>query len=248
MTPSGQFLAALQTFSSTDEFENQIESLLRKWLEDKVLRGRTVRLAGRDQRLAVPRPCRLRRQTRRGVLRPQPRHRRGRSSGSRTRPRRARRSSSLNGASGSGKSSLARAGLIPRLTAPGVVPAVDHLARRRHAGRRSRRRSRAGAGAPPVRSRGGSRRRRSRPAAGTAGARRDRFPHARGSRRAAAPRRRDVATPDPRRARRDRARGARSAKGYRREVRADLLLLVDQLDDLFSADTAETRSAQPSSR
>ena len=29
------------------------------------------------------------------------------------------------GASGSGKSSLALAGLVPRLTAPGVVPAVD---------------------------------------------------------------------------------------------------------------------------
>src|SRR5262249_9607287 len=31
----------------------------------------------------------------------------------------------LIGASGAGKSSLARAGLVPRLTAPGVVPTVD---------------------------------------------------------------------------------------------------------------------------
>ncbi|MCC7346758.1 MAG: hypothetical protein IT538_05105, partial [Variibacter sp.] len=41
-SPEGQFKAALQTFSSTDEFERQAESLLRKWLEEKVLHGRSV--------------------------------------------------------------------------------------------------------------------------------------------------------------------------------------------------------------
>jgi hypothetical protein len=41
-TPEGQFKAAFQTFTSTDEFETQVERLLRKWLEDKVLHGHSV--------------------------------------------------------------------------------------------------------------------------------------------------------------------------------------------------------------
>src|SRR5262249_45627857 len=41
-TPSGQFKAALQTFASTDDFEAQVERLLRGWLEEKVLHGRSV--------------------------------------------------------------------------------------------------------------------------------------------------------------------------------------------------------------
>jgi hypothetical protein len=38
----GQFKAAFQIFVSTDDFETQVESLLRKWLEEKVLHGRSV--------------------------------------------------------------------------------------------------------------------------------------------------------------------------------------------------------------
>src|ERR1700731_4135378 len=41
-TPEGQFKAAFQTFASTDDFEAQVESLLRKWLEEKVLHGHAV--------------------------------------------------------------------------------------------------------------------------------------------------------------------------------------------------------------
>ena len=72
-TQAGQFKAAFQTFASTDDFEAQVEALLRKWLDEKVLHGRSVSVAGRNQGLAVPRPCRLRRQARAGILRPQPR-------------------------------------------------------------------------------------------------------------------------------------------------------------------------------
>jgi tetratricopeptide (TPR) repeat protein len=121
---SGQFKAAFQSFASTDDFEAQAESLLRKWLEEKVLHGRTVvwpveikgspfcGLAsfgtkhapvffgrGRDIATAVDR---LKDGAEKGcpfLL--------------------------VDGASGAGKSSLVRAGLVPRLTAAGVVSNVD---------------------------------------------------------------------------------------------------------------------------
>ena len=41
-TPEGDFKAAFQTFTSTDDFEAQAEVLLRKWLEEKVLHGRSL--------------------------------------------------------------------------------------------------------------------------------------------------------------------------------------------------------------
>jgi len=41
-TQAGQFKAAFQTFASTDDFEAQVETLLRKWLDEKVLRGRSL--------------------------------------------------------------------------------------------------------------------------------------------------------------------------------------------------------------
>ena len=41
-TPEGEFKAAFQSFASTDDFEAQAEVLLRKWLEEKVLHGRSL--------------------------------------------------------------------------------------------------------------------------------------------------------------------------------------------------------------
>src|SRR5262249_14381 len=41
-TRTGRFKAAFHTFASTDEFEVQAEALLRKWLDEKVLHGRSV--------------------------------------------------------------------------------------------------------------------------------------------------------------------------------------------------------------
>ena len=120
---TGQFKAAFQSFASTDAFEQQLELLLRQWLETHGLLG--PRLAwpkekgspfpglavfeaeqaavffGRDRAIEDARR-RLTAAAERGtpfLL--------------------------IVGASGAGKSSLARAGLIPRLTTPGVVASVD---------------------------------------------------------------------------------------------------------------------------
>src|ERR1700722_18355562 len=41
-TPDGHFTAAFQQFHTTDEFEAQIDTLLRKWLADRILKGRPV--------------------------------------------------------------------------------------------------------------------------------------------------------------------------------------------------------------
>jgi eukaryotic-like serine/threonine-protein kinase len=120
----GQFRAAFHTFDSTDDFETQAEALLRKWLDEKVLHGRPVvwpveikgspfcGLAafgtkhapvffgrGRDVARAVER---LKDAAEKGcpfLL--------------------------IDGTSGAGKSSLVKAGIVPRLTAAGVVPGVD---------------------------------------------------------------------------------------------------------------------------
>jgi tetratricopeptide (TPR) repeat protein len=120
----GRFHAAFQTFRSTDELEKQVEECLRQWLRDRGLtaggpiwdwrvegspfRGLEPFEAGHQRvffgrRLAVE-ACRerLSEAAARGcgfllVL----------------------------GASGAGKSSLIRAGLVPRLTSPGTVEGVD---------------------------------------------------------------------------------------------------------------------------
>jgi eukaryotic-like serine/threonine-protein kinase len=123
-TPEGQFRAAFQTFQSTDDFEIQAEALLRKWLEEKVLLGRSVVW-----------PVEVRGSPFRGLAAFGVKHAPvffGRSRDiskalDRLKDAAARNCPFLliDGASGSGKSSLARAGLVPRLTAPGVVPGVD---------------------------------------------------------------------------------------------------------------------------
>jgi eukaryotic-like serine/threonine-protein kinase len=121
---NGGFKAAFQTFSSTDDFESQAEVLLRKWLEEKTLRGR-----------AITWPTSLKGSPFRGLASFGTKHAtvffgRGRDV--------AKAVDRLKdgfdrgcpfllviGGSGAGKSSLVRAGLAPRLTAAGVVPAVD---------------------------------------------------------------------------------------------------------------------------
>lgn len=124
LSQDGPFKAAFQHFGSTDEFEAQIDRLLRRWLEEKVLQGR-----------AVLWPIETKGSPFRGLAAFGAKHAPvffGRS-------RETARAIDLwkdaagrgapfllvLGASGSGKSSLARAGLVPRLTAPGVVPGVD---------------------------------------------------------------------------------------------------------------------------
>jgi len=119
----GQFKAAYQTFDTTDAFEQQLEKLLRQWLQSHDMLGprlvwpkekgspfrglapfeaeHIAVFFGRDRTIDEARRC-IAQAAERGapfLL--------------------------IVGASGSGKSSLARAGLIPRLTTPGVVAAVD---------------------------------------------------------------------------------------------------------------------------
>jgi tetratricopeptide (TPR) repeat protein len=123
-TPSGQFVAAFQNFASTDEFAEKLEHCLRRWLErhgfksegpfwDRLVDGtpfpglaafeatRQRVFFGRE--LAITHAlARLRAASAQGtpfLL--------------------------LIGASGSGKSSFLRAGLMPRVMGPGTIPEID---------------------------------------------------------------------------------------------------------------------------
>jgi tetratricopeptide (TPR) repeat protein len=119
----GEFKAAFQNFSSTDEFEQQVELLLRQWLETRGFLG---------PRIAWPKE---KGSPFRGLAPFEAEHAAvffGRDRAIDEARRRfagaAGRGSPfllIVGASGSGKSSLARAGLIPRLTTPGMVASVD---------------------------------------------------------------------------------------------------------------------------
>ncbi len=124
LSADGQFKAAFQTFASTDDFEVQAEALLRKWLEEKVLHGRSIAW-----------PIELKGSPFRGLAAFGAKHASvffGRNRDSAKAIDRLKDAADkncafllVNGASGSGKSSLVRAGLAPRLTAAGVVPSVD---------------------------------------------------------------------------------------------------------------------------
>jgi tetratricopeptide (TPR) repeat protein len=119
----GEFKAAFQNFPSTDAFEQQVELLLRQWLETRGFLG---------PRIAWPKE---KGSPFRGLAPFEAEHAAvffGRARVIDEARRRlvgaAERGSPILlivGASGSGKSSLARAGLIPRLTTPGVVASVD---------------------------------------------------------------------------------------------------------------------------
>jgi eukaryotic-like serine/threonine-protein kinase len=120
---AGEFKAAFQTFASTDAFERQLEQLLRQWLESHGLLG--PRLTWPEEN-GAPFP---------GLAPFEAEHAavffgRGRAiDEARLRLVAAAERGTpfllIVGASGAGKSSLARAGLIPRLTMPGVVTSVD---------------------------------------------------------------------------------------------------------------------------
>jgi eukaryotic-like serine/threonine-protein kinase len=120
----GRFRAAFQNFASIDDFEGQLDRLLRGWIEDKVLRGR-----------AALWPIEVKGSPFRGLAAFGAKHAQVFFGRSRDITRaidqwkdaaaRGPPFLLLVGASGAGKSSLARAGLVPRITAPGVVPTVD---------------------------------------------------------------------------------------------------------------------------
>ena len=123
-SPEGHFTAAFQTFATTDAFEEQCEACLRQWLETKghVASGPVwdIRIDGSPFRGLEPFEAHHERVFfgRRLVV-------------ERCRERLVEAAAGgtafllVLGASGSGKSSLVRAGLVPRLTLPGVVEGVD---------------------------------------------------------------------------------------------------------------------------
>ena len=120
---TGEFKAAFQNFSGTDAFEQQLERLLRQWLEARGLLG--PRFAWPKEK-GSPFP---------GLAPFEAEHAAVFFGRDRVIDEARRRLAAaaergapfllIVGASGSGKSSLARAGLIPRLTTPGVVASVD---------------------------------------------------------------------------------------------------------------------------
>ncbi len=124
VTMEGQFKAAFQTFSSTDDFEKKVEAMLRQWIEEHLLKGR-----------AVVWPIEFKGSPFRGLQAFGASHASvffGRSRdiaraivAFKEAAERGTPYLMIIGPSGAGKSSLARAGIVPRLTAPGVVPQVD---------------------------------------------------------------------------------------------------------------------------
>lgn len=124
VTEGGHFLAAFNQYSSEDDFETQLEELLRKWLADKVTGGRMVHW-----------PIAVKGSPFRGLEPFEVEHAAvffGRERAIEVGRKRLVEAAAKGtpfllvvGASGAGKSSLARAGLIARLTTPGVVPTVD---------------------------------------------------------------------------------------------------------------------------
>jgi tetratricopeptide (TPR) repeat protein len=124
VTERGHFKAAFNLYKSEDDFEAQLEKLLRKWVAEKVAGGRAARwqidvkgspfrgLAAFGTKHASVFFGRSADTARAVEL--------WRDAGSRGSPYLL-----IVGASGSGKSSVVRAAVIPRLTTPGVIKEVD---------------------------------------------------------------------------------------------------------------------------
>src|ERR1700754_332709 len=130
--PDGQYLRAFHQFENVDEFERLIDRLLRRWIAERVPRDRSliwpIEVKGSPFRALEPFDAshsaiyfgRDRKVTRaieqlQSVARPQ--------NAIRSAPRSVP-FLLIVGESGAGKSSLMRAGVAPRSTAPGVAPAV----------------------------------------------------------------------------------------------------------------------------
>ena len=125
-TPEGQFVAAFQSYASTDDFALKIEDCLRQWLAKRGFASKSNRW---DRLLhGSPFPgLESFDATRDAVFF-------GRELAIRQSVERLREAGAddkrlpfllILGASGAGKSSLLRAGLLPRLTLPGTIPEID---------------------------------------------------------------------------------------------------------------------------
>jgi tetratricopeptide (TPR) repeat protein len=124
VTPEGHFKAGFQTFDSTDGFEEKAEALLRQWIADRILHGRSVVW-----------PVAIRGSPFRGLEAFDAEHAPvffGRSrdiakavNALQETAERGTPYLLVIGPSGTGKSSIMRAGLAPRIVAPGVVSQVD---------------------------------------------------------------------------------------------------------------------------
>jgi tetratricopeptide (TPR) repeat protein len=133
-TPDGQFLRAYHRFATTDEFGAQVKTLLQDWVKEHNPRNNAliwpIETKGSPFRALLPFDAKhadiyfgRERKVTRAIeqLQSVGRALRGARAGPRSVPFLL-----IVGESGAGKSSLMRAGLAPRLTAPGVVPGVDH--------------------------------------------------------------------------------------------------------------------------
>ena len=112
---------------STDDFAGKVEDCLRQWLARRGFAAAGAGLGPRSARLALSRPGGLRRRSRQRCSSAATSPSRRRSSGC-ARPAPSASAAPfllIIGASGSGKSSLLRAGLLPRLTLPGTIPEID---------------------------------------------------------------------------------------------------------------------------
>jgi tetratricopeptide (TPR) repeat protein len=228
VSEEGHFRAGFQTFHGTDQFEHLLEGHLRAWLDEKGLLGKEViwRIAERGSPF-------------RGLEPYEPQHaevffgREREVDRGRERLLAAAAGGTafllIMGPSGAGKSSLARAGLVTRLTQPGDVAGVDvtRFAMMRPGAADTPQRALADALFQPealpelVESDFPQPERLAAMLAGEPGA-------------AAAPVLRALARV---------AANIKTEKGHDRPVEARLLLLVDQLEELFSATVTDAARA-----
>jgi hypothetical protein len=259
-TPEGHFSSAYQTFRTTDEFERLVESLLRDWLAKHVLSGRAVmwpidikgspfrgleafdashtsvffgrsndvtRAADRLRlvaQLGAPSPS---------SAGPAPEPITNGPSPAGATPKQGLPFLLIVGASGAGKSSLARAGIIPRLTTPGVIREVDiwRVAVMRPSDGANPMAALATALFTSAATGGGSFTALPELADSDNRTPEELASHFRAGSAV-------VIRPVERALERISAVGKKSG-GFSRDVRTDLLLVVDQLDDLFADDVAE---------